>query len=560
MTRAIVGGNCNNGLHCGALCSNVNNLASNTNWNVGATKSYSSMERKQNAPLIPQPLLKINPTQGAASSVVENCAGDKIRKGDCMKSYGNLYEPFLSDENIKLAIIESSRDKRDRPFVNTIYENPDLFVEAIRKYADGFKNEHHNPVEIFDGIKHKKRKIIVPAYSEQIVHHMFIQILKPIIMKGMYKHSYGSIPGVGGYDGAKVIKKWIEHDAKNVKYCLKMDIYHFYPTADQQIFKRLLQRTIRDSRFLQVGYEIVGVVPVGFPLGFYTSPWFANWTLQELDYFIKQELKAPHYMRYMDDMVIFSSNKRKLAMYRREIEKFLEERLNLRLREDWQIFRFDYITKEVDPKTGEKKHRGRPLDYMGMVFYRDRVILRESIMLNATRLAKNISKQEKPNIYSLKRMMAYKGYIEHTDTYNMYLAYIKPYVTFQYCQRRISKHDKRRNKEAMTNWKTSRSTVRPDEVDIASSKTTIYVRKNIRQVEVRMGEEKVSMFEYEEKQMTRAEFVAYADILETAQKALQSETELSETQNALLEIDTATDKRMTDIENCLIELDEAINK
>lgn len=40
---AIVGGNCNNGRQCGALCSNVNNLASNTNWNVGATKSYSSI-------------------------------------------------------------------------------------------------------------------------------------------------------------------------------------------------------------------------------------------------------------------------------------------------------------------------------------------------------------------------------------------------------------------------------------------------------------------------------------------------------------------------------------
>lgn len=477
-----------------------------------------------------------------------------------MKSYGNLYEPFLSDENIKLAIVESSQDKRDRPLVNTIYENPDLFVEPIRKYADGFKNEHHTTVEIFDGVKHKKRKIIVPRYQEQIVHHMFIQILKPIIMKGMYKHSYGSIPGVGSYDGAKAIKKWIAHDVKNVKYCLKMDIYHFYPEADQRILKELMRKTIRDGRFLQVGYEIVGVVPKGYPLGFYTSPWFANWILQGLDYFIKQELKAPHYMRYMDDMVIFSSNKRKLAAYRREIEKYLQEKLNLRLREDWQIFRFDYITKEVDEKTGERKHKGRPLDYMGLVFYRDRVILRESTMLNATRTARKISKQEKPSIYLLKRMMAYKGYVEHTDTYGMYLEYIKPCVTFQYCQRRISKHDKRRNRQIMTNWKTSRSTVRPVEVDVFSSETTVYVRKNIRKAEVRVGEERVEMFEYEEKQMTKAEFVEYADILEAAKKVLQNEADISDTQSALLEADTAADRRMTDIENCLIELDQAINK
>lgn len=476
-----------------------------------------------------------------------------------MKSYGNLYKSFLSDENIKLAIINSSENKRDRPLVKAIYENPDLFVKSIRDYADGFKNEPHYPVEIFDGIKRKKRKIIVPAYTEQIVHHMFIQILKPIIMKGMYKHSYGSVPGVGSYDGAKAIKKWIKHDQKNVKYCLKMDIYHFYPTADQQVLKNLLQRTIRDERFLRVGCEIVEVVPEGLPLGFYTSPWFANWLLQPLDYFIKQELRAPHYIRYMDDMVIFSSNKRKLAEYRRQIEAFLEEKLHLRLRRDWQIFRFDYLTKDKDK--GEMVHKGRALDYMGLVFYRDRVVLRESIMLNATRLAKKISKQEKPNIYSLKRMMAYKGYIDHTDTYNMYLNYIKPYVTFQYCRRRISNYEKRRNK-TMTDWKTSRSTVRPEELDITSSKTTIYVRKNIREMETDdgTGGGKVKMYEYEEKQMTKAEFVAYADILETAKKTLQNETDISDTQAALLEVDSATDARMTEIENCILELDGMTNK
>lgn len=112
----------------------------------------------------------------------------------------------------------------------------------------------------------------------------------------------------------------------------------------------------------------------------------------------------------------------------------------------------------------------------------------------------------------------------------------------------------------MTSWKTSRSTVCPNEVDMISSKNSIYIRKNIRQIEVQTEEKTVCMFEYEEKQMTKAEFVAYADLLEIAQKALQNETEISDTQNALLEIDTTTDTRITELENCLIELDEAIGK
>lgn len=489
-----------------------------------------------NAPYFPCLLAKINPPQGAASSIVESCAGDKIRKENRMKSYGNLYDSFLSDENIKLAIVESSKNKRERPIVGAIYENPDLFVPAVRDYAKAFKNERHSPVEIFDGIKHKKRKIIVPSYPEQIVHHMFIQMMKPIIMKGMYQHSYGSIPGRGGCDGAKAIKKWIEHDPRNMKYCLKMDIFHFYPSADQELLREKLEATIKDRRFLAIGLEITRASPEGLPLGFYTSPWFANWMLQPLDYYIKQELKVPHYMRYMDDMVIFSPNKRQLAKCKDQVREYMGERLHLKLRDDWQVFRFDYLVK--DRSTGEMAHRGRALDYMGFVFYRDRTILREGIMLNATRLARKIAKQERPNVYSLKRMMAYKGYIDHTDTYNMYLKWIKPHVNFQYCQRRISNHDKRRAKKKMEKWKTSRSTERPDELDISSSKTSVYVRKNIREVEVGEGEQKVKMYEYEEKRMTKEEFVAYVDLLETAQKALRNESDITLIQDALCEIDS----------------------
>lgn len=36
VSRAIVGGNCNNGLLVGASCVNLNNLVSNSNWNIGA--------------------------------------------------------------------------------------------------------------------------------------------------------------------------------------------------------------------------------------------------------------------------------------------------------------------------------------------------------------------------------------------------------------------------------------------------------------------------------------------------------------------------------------------
>ena len=51
---------------------------------------------------------------------------------------------------------------------------------------------------------------------------------------------------------------------------------------------------------------------VGMPIGNLSSQLFANVYLNELDQFIKHELKAKKYARYMDDGVILSDTKRSL--------------------------------------------------------------------------------------------------------------------------------------------------------------------------------------------------------------------------------------------------------
>lgn len=171
-----------------------------------------------------------------------------------MKSYNHLWEKFISEENIKLAIKNSSKGKRNRKDVKAIYENQDEWIGEIRKYAENFKNDKHRPVEIYDGISRKKRTIIVPSYREQIIHHMAVNILIPIFSHGMYEHSYGSIPKRGAHKGKKYIEKWIHNDRKNVKYCLKMDIKKFFDSIPHDILKKKTQEnhTRRKIPFIDV--------------------------------------------------------------------------------------------------------------------------------------------------------------------------------------------------------------------------------------------------------------------------------------------------------------------
>lgn len=155
----------------------------------------------------------------------------------------------------------------------------------------------------------------------------------------------------------------------------------------------------------------------GCLFGNYTSQWFANFYLQDLDHYIKEQLKVPYYIRYMDDMVIFHRNKKELHKMKDEIEKFLQ-REGLKLKENWQLFKVD----------------SRPIDFLGYRFYRGYTTLRRSNFLRIKRRAKRISKKEKLNYHDAAAMLSYSGWLKHCDSYNYTQKYVKPYINYKKCK------------------------------------------------------------------------------------------------------------------------------
>lgn len=67
------------------------------------------------------------------------------------------------------------------------------------------------------------------------------------------------------------------------------------------------------------------------PLGNLTSQFFANIYLNELDYFVKHNLRAKYYIRYVDDFAILHSSKERLEIWKNEINNFLNEKLKIEL-------------------------------------------------------------------------------------------------------------------------------------------------------------------------------------------------------------------------------------
>lgn len=368
-----------------------------------------------------------------------------------MKSYKNLFKKFISYDNLSLAINRSAIRKTRRRDVQNVLQNKDRYIKELQGLLINrtYKTRQHTARIILDGMSKKKRIIIQPDYLyEQIVHHAVVQVLQPIMSKGMYQYSCGSIPNRGGHFGKKYIEKFIRKNKSEIKYVLKLDIRKYFNSIDINILKAKFAKIIQDENMLWIINTVLDsnmvIVEgkeqdVGLPIGYYTSQWFANYFLQDFDHFVKENLKAKCYVRYIDDIVIFGRSKKELHKTFKAIEVYLSG-MNLSIKDNWQVFRFDYIARDG-------KHKGRPLDFVGFKFYRDRTTLRRSILLRATRKAKRISKKERPTWFDCSQMVSYFGWFKHTKTFQIYERFIKPFVNIEVCKKLISKRQQKINKE-----------------------------------------------------------------------------------------------------------------
>ncbi len=360
-----------------------------------------------------------------------------------MKTWKNIFQETIDPQNMREAVRLAARDKGYTPAVARAMQDPVAYAEKVRAKLEAWEwtPPEHERCVINDGIKRKVRVIVKPTYEEQVVHHALMLSMQPVFMHGMYEYSCGSIPGRGASYGKRYIELWMRRNPKKCRYVLKMDVHHFFQNIDQERLMAMLSRVIADDKALKLLRMIVECEPdpetgKGIPIGFYTSQWLSNFYLQGLDHFVKERLRAPCYVRYMDDMVVIGPSKRKLHRLRAEIEEYLKS-IGLAMKDDWQVFRFEYVGKDG-------RVRGRALDFMGFVFHRDRTVLRRSIYFRAVRKARRMRKG-KPNWYSACQTLSYCGYLRQADCHRAFEESVRPHVNPRALKRIVSDHDRRKN-------------------------------------------------------------------------------------------------------------------
>lgn len=347
-----------------------------------------------------------------------------------MKRVGNLYEKICDTDNIRQAILNSSRGKRDQKRVRHILDNIDAYVGRIQQLliTQSYAPSPYKVKTVRDGATQKVRTIHKPRYyPDQIIHWALMLQLQPVIMRGMYAYSCGSVPKRGTSLGQKTLRKWLDTDYKGTKYCLKMDISKFYPSVDNEILKQMFRRKLKDRDCLWLIDAIIDSAQ-GLPIGNYTSQWFANFYLEGLDHFIKQELRVKYYIRYVDDLVLLGPNKKKLHAARKAIADYLAG-IGLQLKGDWQVCRVN----------------DRGIDFLGLRFFRHRTILRKRNALRIKRRMRKIARKGHLGYRDACAVVSYWGWIKRSDSYRFYHRYVKPVCSIGRAKEAVRYHALRNN-------------------------------------------------------------------------------------------------------------------
>ena len=336
-----------------------------------------------------------------------------------MKRYGNLYSELCSFENLWLAAKKAEKGKRSRPEVASF--NLRLESELLELQQQLHQQSYQPGAYRQFMVREPKLRLISAApYRDRVVHHALCNLVEPIFDKTFVGDSYACRAGKGTHAAIERFSRF----SRGYKYLLKADIRQYFPSIDHQILKSMFGRKIKDRQVLWLMNKVVDssrqpervnhyfegddlLTPLerrrGLPIGNLTSQFMANLYLNPMDHWIKQDLRAKAYLRYSDDLAIFSDDKEWLKQVEGQLEIFLAQQLRLKLH--------PVKTRIRQVKEG--------IGFLGFrIFPTHRRVLRPSVLRFRRRCAK-FDQQQRSQQFRQNSVQSWLAHIDWADSYGL---------------------------------------------------------------------------------------------------------------------------------------------
>ncbi|MCX6726176.1 MAG: reverse transcriptase/maturase family protein [Candidatus Shapirobacteria bacterium] len=324
-----------------------------------------------------------------------------------MRRHGSLYSKIVDIDNLRKAYLNAKKGKGWQNTVKNFEKNLEDNLLAIQKSLID-KTFTTSKYKIKTIKEPKRREIfILPFAPDRIIQHALMNILEPIWDSLFIFDSYACRKGKGIHKGSQRTMRAV----RNNKYCLKMDISKFYPSMEHDILFKIVKKKIKCPDTLWLIKDIIYSIGnnKNVPIGNYTSQWFGNLYMNELDQFMKHNCKVKYYIRYCDDFCAYSNDLKQLHELRNIIEDFLKVELKLKFSK-CDVFQV---------KQG--------VDFLGYRHFPNYILLRKS---TAKRVKKRLIRMPKMLRLGLINKEQFRssiastwGWLKWADTYNLQFKY-----------------------------------------------------------------------------------------------------------------------------------------
>ncbi len=340
-----------------------------------------------------------------------------------MKTYRNLYDKVHSIESLYLAFRKARKGKSNKLYVKEFESDLESNITALKTELEAL---NYRPRKLERFVIHDPRTRVIYAsdFRDRVVHHTLCNIIEPIFEKMFIFDSYANRKNKGTHAALERLdrfKRKISQNGRLVKsaknnnmtigYFLKADIKHYFDSVDHEILLDIIKKRISDEKVLVLISKILSnheskLQGKGMPIGNLTSQFFANIYLNELDYFVKHELRAKYYIRYVDDFVILHESKEQLEEWKERIKEFLAT-----------------IKLELHPEKSKIYPIHHGVNLLGFrIFYHYKLPYKRNIRRFFSRLNKFSIIYEDGEISEEKIMQSIEGwlaYAEHGNTYKL---------------------------------------------------------------------------------------------------------------------------------------------
>lgn len=221
----------------------------------------------------------------------------------------------------------------------------------------------------------KAREIHAADFRDRVVHHVLVPrvevLFEPVFIHDIYSNRVGKGTHAA-VERLAAFMRAVSGHGPGPGWFLQLDVRNFFNSIDLAtlfgLVNRRLKKAVLQGRITSAEAHDLSWLPhvilkqdfktetryrcspaelarvpehkrltaappgKGLPIGNLTSQFLANVYLNELDQFVKHQLKCRYFLRYVDDLILVDADPERLRAWERVIEAFLAERLQLALK------------------------------------------------------------------------------------------------------------------------------------------------------------------------------------------------------------------------------------